>query len=173
MINIEIDDELLRLTFTALAASAKDPRPVLNQVGELLIDSTKQRFGTSTGPDGTPWAKNSEATLMRYLGKYSGAFSKRDGKLTKSGAGRAGGKKPLIGETGDLSRQIYKRIDGNSLIVGSTAPYGAMQQFGGSKSKFPNLWGDIPARPFLGLSDQDRVMILDEIADYLINSIRP
>ncbi|WP_248594777.1 hypothetical protein [Candidatus Accumulibacter contiguus] len=26
--------------------------------------------------------------------------------------------------------------------------YAAMQQFGGTKARFPHLWGDIPARPF-------------------------
>jgi phage gpG-like protein len=42
-----------------------------------------------------------------------------------------------------------------------------MQQFGGTKAKFPNLWGDIPARPFLGVSESDAVMIVDTVSDYL------
>jgi phage virion morphogenesis protein len=173
MISIQVDDQEMRQAFTRLVASAKNPRPVLQQIGELLVDSTRQRFGTSTAPDGTPWAKNSETTLMRYLGKYKGAFSKRDGKLTKTGAGRAAGKKPLIGETSDLSRQIHYGIEGGTLAVGSTMIYGAMQQFGGKKAEFPNLWGDIPARPFLGISEQDSRNILAEISDYLNQSARP
>ncbi len=42
-----------------------------------------------------------------------------------------------------------------------------MQQFGGNKSKFPNLWGDIPARPFLGISDADEKMIVSTVNEYL------
>lgn len=33
--------------------------------------------------------------------------------------------------------------------VSRTIPYAAMQQFGGKKSQFPKLWGDIPARPYI------------------------
>jgi phage gpG-like protein len=47
-----------------------------------------------------------------------------------------------------------------------------MQQFGGSKSEFPHLWGDIPERPFLGISDDDRSNILDIVQSHLEASIR-
>lgn len=152
MITIEFEDRQVRHSFARLAASAKNPRPVLEEIGELLIDSTKQRFGTSRGPDGTPWAKNSPTTILQYLGRYKSSFSKRDGRMTKKGAERAGSKRPLIGETGDLSREIFKRVDGNyTLFVGSTQQYGAVQQFGAKKGAFGKApWGDIPARPFLG-----------------------
>lgn len=33
--------------------------------------------------------------------------------------------------------------------VSRTIPYAAMQQFGGKKSQFPKLWGDIPARSYI------------------------
>ena len=57
--------------------------------------------------------------------------------------------------------------------IGSPKEYAAMQQFGGQKSKFPHLWGDIPARPFLGISDRDQKSVLDIISGYLNDSIRP
>lgn len=175
MITIQFDDKQTRQSFARLAASAKNPRPVLEEIGELLIDSTKQRFGTSRAPDGTPWAKNSTTTILQYLGRYKSSFGKRDGKLTKKGAERAGSKRPLIGETSDLSRQIFKSMDGNhTLLVGSTMIYGAVQQFGAKKGAFGKApWGDIPARPFLGISDQDHRSIMDTISDYLTRSARP
>ena len=46
--------------------------------------------------------------------------------------------------------------------------YAAMQQFGGTKSQFPHLWGDIPARPFLGISTADKQNIRDIIGSYLV-----
>jgi len=42
-----------------------------------------------------------------------------------------------------------------------------MQQFGGTKSEFPWLWGDIPARPYLGISDADEIEVLEIINEYL------
>ena len=48
-----------------------------------------------------------------------------------------------------------------------------MQQFGGSKRSYPNLWGDIPARPFLpvtlggDLYPAERARILDALNDFL------
>lgn len=39
-------------------------------------------------------------------------------------------------------------IDNSALVV-SNKPYAAMMRFGGDKSEFPHLWGDIPGRPWL------------------------
>lgn len=176
MINIEISDNGVGQALDRLFRSAQKPRPVLEQIGEILVDSTKRRFSTSTGPDGQRWAPNTETTILRYLGVYKSSFSKRGGRLTKKGAERAGSKRPLIGETGSLSSQISYAINGaGTLFVGSTMIYAAAQQFGAKKHQFQGKapWGDISARPFLGLSDQDRTNILDTIADYLTDSLRP
>ena len=175
MITIQFDDKQVSQSFASLTASLNNPGPVLEEIGEFLIDSTRQRFGTSSGPDGTPWAKNSQTTILQYLGKYKSSFGKKDGRLTKKGAERASNKRPLIGETGDLSRQIIKKVEGNhTLLVGSTMIYGAVQQFGAKKRAFGRApWGDVPARPFLGISDQDRNNILDTISEYLMRSVRP
>ncbi len=53
------------------------------------------------------------------------------------------------------------------MLLGSPMEYAAMQQFSGKKSEFPHLWGDIPARPFLGISKEDRQAILDIVEAYL------
>jgi len=55
--------------------------------------------------------------------------------------------------------------------VGNTMEYSAMQQFGGTKADFPHLWGDIPARPFIGLSDADREMVVEQITDAVERAI--
>lgn len=34
-------------------------------------------------------------------------------------------------------------------MVGSNKPYAAMMQFGGDRADFPQLWGDVPSRPYL------------------------
>lgn len=149
MIEVKVDNGEVIAALRRLAASAENPRPVLLAIGEKLTESTKLRFQTSTAPDGKKWAPNKPSTLARKKGD-----------------------KPLIGKTQLLSQQISYAADMQSLVVGSPMKYAAMQQFGGKKSQFPNLWGDIPARPFLGISDADEKMIVGEIGDYLRRALR-
>lgn len=173
MITFEISDQKVRQALSSLAESAENPRPLLEQIGELVVDSTKQRFATSTAPDGSRWAENSEITLLGYINQYKGS-RRKDGGLTQKGAKRLGGKKPLIGETGSLATMIVYQVNGSGLIVGSPMEYAAAHQFGmkkgyagATKRGSPIPWGDIPAREFLGISDQDSQNILATISDYL------
>lgn len=165
-IYIDIDDTAVITALNRLAAACADPGPVLKEIGESLIESTKRRFETSTAPDGSAWAPNSPVTILKYLRGKSGA-TRRDGRLSAKGAALVMAKKPLIGDSKDLGRQFSYSVDGSTLTVFSSIPYSAMQQFGGTKAKFPNLWGDIPARPFMGISDDDRAMIERSILSYL------
>ena len=148
-----------------MIAELQNPSPLYRSIGETLVESTKQRFGTGKGPDGAPWAKNSAVTLERYLGVHSGAYTKK-GALSKRGRQLEGNKKPLIGETRALSQTITYLVNQTGLQVGSPLEYAAMQQFGGTQAQVPWLWGDIPARPFLGVSDDDADAILAEVAEF-------
>lgn len=163
---VTVEDAQVKAALARMRQKVGDLGPVLKAIGEDLVASTKQRFATATSPDGSPWEANSQVTISRYLGLSRGNFNK-DGSLSKKGEARQASKKPLTGETGALAQQIHYRVTGNVLEVGSTMEYAAMQQFGGRKSDFPNLWGDIPARPFLGLSAADISDIEETIGDYL------
>jgi len=151
-----------------------DLTPVMDDIGELLIETTKQRFQTSTAPDGSRWAPNSPATIRRYLKIMGGAFSKRTGGLTKRGARLAASKKPLIGETKSLSTQISYRADRTSVEVGSLMPYAAIHQFGGQAGRGRKV--TIHARPFLPIKpdetlyDADKRRILDVIERFITKS---
>lgn len=166
MIGIEVEDAEMQRVLRRTINAVERPQPLLKAIGEILVDSTKQRFATSTGPDGKAWAENSDTTILNYLRKYKGTFGKRGG-LTKKGMTRLVFKKPLMGETKMLSLRINYKVEGDTLHIGTPQKYGAMQHFGGKKSQFPNLWGDIPARPFLGVSDHDRESILDTMRDFV------
>lgn len=61
--------------------------------------------------------------------------------------------------------------------MGSNLIYAAVQQFGAGKGQFGNMangspipWGNIPARPFLGISPEDETNILALIADFITPS---
>ena len=179
-IAIAIDDARVVSILSRMVAGLDDPQPLLGKIGEDLTETSKHRFVTGTAPDGTPWAPNTEATYLAYLDRKSGRYSKdgqrtgtkrgyedKDGRIAWRGSASMMGKKPLVGESKSLSTQIYYHVDGQMLFVGSPMIYAPMQQFGGRKADFPNLWGDISARPFLGLSDSDVEAMERRALDYL------
>lgn len=149
MAEIEIDDEEIRRALQNLQDAAGDMSTALKEIGERLTESTKHRFETTTGPDGNRWPRNSPATLQHKEGD-----------------------RPLTGETGELMDTIHWQLQGDDAVeIGSPMEYAAMQQFGGAKAEFPHLWGDIPARPFLGISDDDRDTMLDIIQAHIEDAL--
>lgn len=148
MIDVEIDDRGIREALLNLLAVTSNLDDALTEIGEELVERTKRRFGTMTAPSGRRWADNSPVTIERK-----------------------GRNQPLTGY-GTLGEQIHAQLLGdNTLVVGSNMEYAAMQQFGGTKAEFPHLWGDIPARPFLGISADDRDEILAILRAHLRDAV--
>lgn len=155
-IQIEVDNKTVLDALNRLRQSAARPAPVLLEIGEKLLESTKARFEAQTAPDGSRWAPNAPVTLARKKGN-----------------------RPLIGETGTLMDQInYQLINESTLELGSPTIYAATQQFGARQGQFgrtrrnaPIPWGDIPARPFIGISESDGETILNLVTKYLQESI--
>ncbi len=128
-----------------------NPLPLFQDLGEYLVDSTTRRFPTGTAPDGSVWARKSPVTIAAQGGRRTNRLDTR----------------PLFGPSGALSSTINYEASADGVEWGSPMVYAAMQQFGGSRSAFPHLWGDIPARPFLGVSAEDETNVLDIIGEYL------
>lgn len=154
MISITIDDRQVLDALRDLQRRAADTRPAMQEIGEYLVETTKRRFAASRGPDGQRWERSRDVTMQRYLSHFG----------AKNRAARAGAKKPLIGETRSLSTTIDYRLIPGGVEVGSPMQYASTHQFGARQGQFgrtrrggPIPWGDIPARPFLGLSGDDRV----------------
>lgn len=155
-----------------LADMAESPRPALKAIGENLSESTKRRFETGTGPDGRRWAPNATSTELLALKRYKTNFTKT-GRISKKGMQRLTGKKPLIGLSKTLSTTINYKVSGNAVEIGSPTKYAAVQQFGEKKGSLGKgaPWGDIPARPFLGLSRDDQGDVLDVLKSHLRNVV--
>ena len=176
MIKIEITDSGVIDAFNRLIAFGESPQGALEAIGQKVMDFTKQRFELSVDPYGNPWAPNSDATLRAALSRSEKNFTKK-GALSKKGLALLQGKKPLIGESKSLSTQFsYRVIGDNSVMISSPMIYAAMQNFGGTKAEFSNLWGDIPARPFFpnseqGLPDDLSLDIMNVLRDALENAI--
>ncbi len=105
-----------------------------------LENATKERIAaTKTAPDGTPWAPWSEG------------YAAQRGKAQSL----------LLGQ-GDLRDSVQSYATLTEARVGSNLVYSGTHQFGASQGDFgetsrgaPIPFGDIPARPYLGVSDED------------------
>jgi len=151
MITIDLQDADITHALGELEKATTDLTPTLKLIGRKLVESTEQRFIDRRDPDGTLWLGNSDLTIARKGFDHPLVGGKQDGD-----SGR---------RTQMLQHMNHAQVQDNVLLVGNTMEYSAMQQFGGSKADFPHLWGDIPARPFIGLSDADREMVVEQITD--------
>lgn len=127
-----------------------DTSALMPRLGEYLQRSTQDRFKSQTSPDGATWDVLAPRTLAR----------KEKKKLNPG---------KVLTERGLLRKGIaWQLLNKSTVEVGSNLAYAAAHQFGMKqgyagrgkyktrRGSFPIPWGDIPARPFLGLSDQDK-----------------
>ncbi|CAM3352237.1 phage virion morphogenesis protein [Paracidovorax anthurii] len=154
-----------------LVGRAQDMRPVLAEIGEDMVESTKGRFASATAPDGSAWAPNSPLTLARYGSMFA----------PKTAAKKVAGKKPGTGETRMLGTTInYQLPSGDAVSIGSPMVYAGTFHYGAKSGEFgfgiyatrngsfPIPWGDIPGRPFLGASADDKANIVNLVRSYLM-----
>lgn len=148
---VDFDFTQANALFAELTARLSDMTPVMDQIGDSLTESTKQRFSQGIAPDGTPWAANSAATLARKKGTQ-----------------------PLIGETKNLMSTIFHESNASGVSWGSNVIYAAVQQFGAGQGAFgamsnggPIPFGTIPARPFIGVSPDDQNAIITTLEFFL------
>ena len=146
----QIDDAQLHAGLRSLIALGRDTGPVMADITAIGESSTRMRFRTETGPDGQKWKPSLRARIT------GGRTLTKDGHLSGSISGRHGR---------DFAEWGVNRI------------YAAIHQFGGEiRAKDGSLRFRLanggfatvqkvtmPARPFLGISDDDRDDILDII----------
>lgn len=166
MAEVVISNDEITGALARLSVALSDLTPAMQDIGDILLDSTKQRFIQGVAPDGSRWAPKSQTTLNRYGARSSNRINVR----------------PLFGPSGALSSQIFTEVTPDSVRWGSPMIYAATQQFGAAKGAFgpysgidkngkrcsgSSPWGNIPARPFLGISAEDQVNILDTLAAWI------
>lgn len=176
MLELEINDAQVRAAFASLQAALTDMSGPMDEIGQTMVLSTKTRMQAGTSPDGTPFAPRSAVTLARYAAE-----------------GKKYGPHPLW-LTGTMRQNIAHASGPDHVSWGSNAIQAAVMQFGAEQGEFgaamgrtspsekraksqdyftPIPWGRIPARPFLGLSDQDRTDITDIIDEWLERAATP
>ncbi len=128
----------VKAAFEGLQARLADLTPVFQDIGESMLNRTRERFNTQTAPDGTPWKalspaytlvkKQNVAQILTLYGRLRGTLNYQAGK--------------------------------HEVRIGTPLIYGATHQFGDPRR-------NIPARPFLGLSTSDEQELLDILNDHL------
>ncbi len=124
-IKIDVDDSQVRDMLKRLARRMTDMRPVMAEIGEIVVESIQRNFDEQRSPDGAPWKPLTLETLKR-----------------KRHPDR------ILYETGTLFRSIHPEPGRRSVSIGTNIIYGAVHQLG---YKPRNL----PARPYLGVRDSD------------------
>lgn len=166
LINTKLDSQPVLARLAQIRRDIDDLSPAMLAIGEILTESTKQRFSDSTAPDGSRWKPNAPATVLATLARISGAYSKKTGKLTKKGSTAVMGKKPLVA-TGILQDTIsYNLINGGDGVEIGTNRFAGEWDGGAAVHQFGSKDGKIPARPFLGISTDDETDILAILANF-------
>jgi phage gpG-like protein len=148
-------------------------RPVMKMIGEEMTESTKRRFETSIGPDGKRWKALARSTVLARLSKVKGAY-KKTGKISKKGSTSAASMRPLI-DTRELSTTLRYQIasGGAAVEIGTNRTFNEGKGVGAEVHQFGTRDGRIPARPFLGLSNSDKTTLLDSLASFLKEQVKP
>lgn len=147
-----------------LAHKAERPEGGLKLIGEALMETTRDRFQSQTGPDGQKWPALKPFTV--------------------SVRGAAG---PILTRSGRLRNSISYYVSGNILRLGPNVIYDAIHQFGGTiKPKASNPTGllwiplgkagpgarpaksvTLPKRPYIGFGPKDQQAAEGAVEDWL------
>jgi len=156
--SIRLDGDTSRLLRKLKSFSDIDKKKINNVLGEAMVTSTNERFKLGKDPQGRKW-------------KTSIRAEEEGGKtLIKSAV---------------LKNSIHSQADASSFAVGTNVKYGATHKFGDKRTirarnkktlrfKVDGQWiskkkvtVNIPARPFLGLSDDDMREIKATVEDIM------
>ena len=140
-----------------------------DSVGMYMVKRTMRCFDKEQSPDGVKWASLSKGRIQQRNKRHKGGTMK------------------ILSDTGALRRSIAYKAYKSSVIFGSVLKYAAIHQFGGTitaskKGVYKHNYGPgkpkggsyssrwnikIPARPYLGVTEDDRRKVLSMMKTYL------
>jgi phage gpG-like protein len=122
-----------------------NPKSLLKEAGELVIEDTKKTFDTEgSNLDGAKWKRLSPNTVRQRVRLGYGAG-------------------PILQRTGRLKRSFFQVITSKQTTITSNSPYYGFHQKGGSI---------IPKRKMLGLNDKTKTAIVKVFANEYRKTIR-
>ncbi len=148
---IDVDNAQVLQSLEKLAAANADFTPLMREVAGLLFDAVEENFAQQGRPRWQP--------------------------LKASTVAKRGSSQPILQVSGQLAASLSQDHDATSAVVGTNKEYAATHQFGAAKGSFAQKptksgasinipWGDIPARPFLALTEEDHAQLVELAIDY-------
>ena len=155
---IEIDDREAMASLRSAKAAGQDLSPLMSDVAGIMEDAIERAFLHEQDPaTGAAWAPLKPSTKAR----------------------RRGTSLKILQDSGSMVQSIGSDYDDDSAVAGVSEIYGITHFLGAKKGQYgrtsrggPIPWGDIPARRFLGLSDEDEEEILEAVSDYFSSAFR-
>ena len=141
-IEIEIDNKAVNEKLLELAKRGENLRPLMKNIAGIFAYSTEENLKVEGRPD--KWTDLAESTKKQRTKKR-----KWPGQILQ----------------GKLAASINTFYDNDSAVIGSNLDYAAIHQLGGQAGKNKSV--EIPARPYLKLTDDDFSEILDAAEDFL------
>ena len=143
-IEIEFDNQEVNNALLQLAKKGENLRPLMKNIAGIFANSAEENFKEQGRPD--KWVDLAESTKKQRLKKrkWPGQILQVEGMLASS---------------------VNTYYDNDSAVIGSNLPYAAIHQLGGKAGK--NKSANIPARPYLNLTENDYKEILQETKKYL------
>ena len=143
-IEIKIDNKAVESKLLDLAQKSENLRPLMKNIAGIFAYSTEENFKNEGRPD--KWIELSESTIKQRT-------------KNKQWPGM------ILQISGQLASSVNTYYDNDSAVIGSNLDYAAIHQLGGQAGKNKSV--EIPARPYLNLTDDDFEEIMDSINDYL------
>lgn len=143
-IEIEFDNKDVHEKLLNLAKRTENLRPLMKNIAGIFAYSTEENFKEEGRPD--KWVDLVESTKKQRTKqrKWPGQILQVEGKLAAS---------------------ISTYYDNDSAVIGSNLEYAAIHQLGGQAGKNKSV--EIPARPYLFLTEDDYNEIKHNIEKYL------
>ena len=143
-IEIKFEHRIVQEKLLDIAKRVENLRPLMKNIAGIFSYSTEENFKKEGRPD--KWLALAESTKKQRTKKrkWPGQILQVEGKLATS---------------------INTYYDNDSAIIGSNLEYAAIHQLGGQAGRNKSV--EIPARPYLGITDEEQQEIIDLIVKYI------
>lgn len=142
-IEIKIDNKEVESKLLDLAQKSENLRPLMKNIAGIFAYSTEENFKEEGRPK---WENLKDSTIkQRTKRKYWPGM--------------------ILQVTGQLASSVNTYYDDTSAIISSNLAYAAIHQLGGETGR--NKTAEIPARPYLKLTDNDFEEILHVCENFL------
>lgn len=146
---IDIDAKKPLMFLADLGDRLDDTKPLMEDIAAIMLDAVEENFAQEGRPDWVDLTDNTKEKRKNWPGK-------------------------ILQDSGALAGSITPRSTNDEAVVGTNYITAATHQFGAKEGEYgqtktgrPIPFGDIPARRFLSLGEDDIQEIDDTIGDYL------